>query len=132
MIHPFSGRFSQGFSLIELLCVLGIVSILTTLAYPNYTQYIMRAHLIDGQGALLDLAQQLEQHYLETNSYESAILTHKLSPGGWYQLSIIKATQADYLLEARQVGDKTNNPCVVLTLNASGHEGPTAACWSSS
>jgi prepilin-type N-terminal cleavage/methylation domain-containing protein len=46
----------QGFSLIELLIVLVIIGILSSLAIPSYNKYVLRAHVID----LLTVAQPIK------------------------------------------------------------------------
>lgn len=130
----------NGFSLIELLCVLGLMGLLASLAYPTYTQHLVHARRIDGQSALLDLAMRLEQHYLHTGTYNTAtlgagkktdILSCATSPGGHYQLHIKKATQKTFLLEAAALGAqaKQDVQCSHLTLDAHGHEGQAAVCW---
>ncbi|MDX2345479.1 MAG: type IV pilin protein [Legionella sp.] len=122
---------SNGFSLIELLCVLSLVGLLTTLAYPSYTKHLAHARRIDGQSALLDLATRLEAHHMHQNTYEHLKPNTSTSPGGWYQLKIIRATKNNYILEASAIGPqaKLDSQCKSLTLDANGHEGPQASCW---
>ncbi|MCH9689586.1 MAG: prepilin-type N-terminal cleavage/methylation domain-containing protein [Gammaproteobacteria bacterium] len=103
----------NGFSLIELMCVLGLIALLTTFAYPNYTRYLVHARHIDAQSALLDLATRLEQYHCRAHTYQTAtlgtgqstdVLSQNISPGGHYQLHITKATASYYALEAIPIG----------------------------
>ncbi len=141
----------KGFSLIELLIVMVIVGILTTIAYPSYKDYVARARRSDGQSALLDLASRLERFYSEHNTYQTAtiatgsstdILSKTTSPENWYTLSITSATANAYALQATPTGAQgtTDTKCQSLTFNnlgvkgvASGPAGaPTgtvANCW---
>ena len=42
-------RSSHGFTLIEIMVVVGIVAILSAIAYPSYRDYIVRGRLVDGE-----------------------------------------------------------------------------------
>jgi type IV pilus assembly protein PilE len=144
-------RFKRGFSLIELLIVLVIIGILTSIAYPSYREYITRARRSDGQAALLDLASRMERYYSENNTYQTAtigtggttdVLSTNSSPETWYTLSIITATNAAYTLQATPTGIQgtTDTRCQSLTINNLGAKGITtgpagnptgtiAQCW---
>lgn len=115
----------NGFSLIELLFVIGLIGLLTTLAYPNYTQYLTHARRIDGQTALLDLATQLEQHHAQAHTYQTAILNNPISAGQWYTLSIAHATQTTYRLKATPNKQQAtqDTTCQTLILDSTGQTG---------
>ena len=130
----------NGFSLIELLCVLGLIGLLSTLAYPSYTKHLVHTRRLDGISALFDLATRLEQYHTRTGTYKTAtlatgkktdVLSQEISPGGWYQLNITHATQSDYQLEAIPIGAqaKQDSKCSNLTLDDHGHQGSNKACW---
>jgi type IV pilus assembly protein PilE len=59
-------RPSFGFTLIELMVVIVIVSILVTIAIPMYTSQVQQSRRTDARTALLDLAGR-EERYLATN-----------------------------------------------------------------
>lgn len=124
----------KGFSLIELLCVLAIISILTVIAYPSYNEYLVRTRRLDAQTALLHLAGRLEQYYMREHTYDTATLAHdkthdvlnsNLSPGGWYTLTIEDVKQNTYQLQATPMGSQATQDtrCQSLTLSNTGIEG---------
>lgn len=131
-----------GFSMIELLIVLLIMGIL--LAYPllNVKQHINRTQRLDGQMALLDLANRMERYHATFHTYQHAsigsggstdVLSQDRSPEGYYQLRILQANDNHYLLQAKLRADraKTNAICATLTLNSQGEKsalGPDD-CW---
>ena len=140
-----------GFTLIEVVIVMAIVGILASIAYPSYQDHLTRARRSDGQSALLDLANRMEDYYSDRNSYQSAtvgtggghdVLSRSLTPTNGYTLEIIHATEDTYILQATPTGSqgKADTRCQSLTFNylgtkgiASGPQGaPTGTaeqCW---
>lgn len=59
----------HGFTLIEVLIVLAIVAILTSIALPNYSGYIVRSKRTEGQVALVEAMQRQERYFGRHNSY---------------------------------------------------------------
>ena len=63
---------SAGVTLIELLTVMVIVAILAAIAIPSYSNHMGKTRRKDAQTALMGLAQAMERHYTEKNTYTSA------------------------------------------------------------
>src|SRR5690242_20333581 len=55
---------ARGFTLIELMVAVVIISILVAVAYPAYQDQINRSRRAEGKAALLKAAQLLERNYL--------------------------------------------------------------------
>lgn len=143
--------YQSGFTLIELLIVIMLISLLVTLGYPSYQQYLEQARRIDGQAALLDLANRLEEYYAEHDTYATAtigthnsetdVLSYDTSSAGWYILSIISQDDTTFLIQATPQNAQENDTlCQSLTLNSAGEkaiaEGPRGVpagkieeCW---
>lgn len=142
---------NKGFTLIELMIVVVVIAILTTIAYPSYLEYITRARRSDGQAALLDLASRMEKYYSEQNTYQTAtiatggatdIRATNTSPDGWYTLSIPAQTATTYTLQATPLNSQGTSDlrCQSLTINSLGAKGigdgpggtptgPVNRCW---
>ncbi|MDO8261673.1 MAG: type IV pilin protein [Gallionella sp.] len=58
-----------GFTLIELMIVVAIVAILTSIAYPAYTSSILKGKRAEGRAALAELMQQQERYMTQNNTY---------------------------------------------------------------
>jgi type IV pilus assembly protein PilE len=65
---------SKGFTLIELMVVIAIIGILSAIAYPNYTDYILKGHRTNAQSELLQLAGTQERIFLNSNSYSPTLV----------------------------------------------------------
>lgn len=131
----------KGFTLIEVMIVVVIIGILSAIAYPSYTEYVMRANRSEGQAYLIDVAARQERFYSQNNSYvnkESDVgklgLSGNKSPTGKYTLSIsVHVGDGGYTLTAANgFGD---DACGNLTLNGVGVKSRTgsgkseAECW---
>lgn len=66
-------RPAAGFSLMELLMALAIVSILTVIAVPAYQQYVERAREGDAQAYLTGLSGRLQTYRMGHRVYPSAL-----------------------------------------------------------
>jgi type IV pilus assembly protein PilE len=65
-------RRATGFTLIEVLIVVGIVGFLAAIALPAYTDYILRSKLTEGVSNLSDMRVKLEQYFLDNRTYVGA------------------------------------------------------------
>jgi len=61
----------RGFTLIELMIVLAVVAVLTAIAYPSYTSYILKGKRATAQSALMDMASKEMAFVLDRRRYGS-------------------------------------------------------------
>lgn len=132
-----------GFSLIELLIVVAIISILSALCIPLYSQHFVREKRLEAEITLSKLALAMENYYTVHNSYEEASLeslgfVEKIA-GDRYQLAIIKATNNEFELAAAPLNNQAekDSRCGTLILNSTGEKnisgtGLVTDCWQSS
>ncbi|OAI21154.1 pilus assembly protein PilE [Methylomonas lenta] len=136
----------HGFTLIELMITVAIVGILASIALPSYQDSVMKSRRRDAQGALMGLANAMERHFTETNSYLGAAdsgadtgspaiyATQSPVDGGtaFYNLTISAATSTTFTLTAAPTGAQANDICGSLTLTNTGARdftGTGADCW---
>ena len=137
-----------GFTLIELMIVVAIVGILTSVGYPSYQHYIQKAKRSEAEAALVSMATAMEQWRVENNynytvvnvgAGSTAIFSDQVPTDGsgtkTYTLSISTLAAGNYTLTATPVAPQDSDSCGVLTLDSTGVKGAngiapdTAGCW---
>jgi type IV pilus assembly protein PilE len=63
------GPLRSGFTLIELMVAVAIVSILTAVALPLYSNYVLRSAVQEGVQALAADRVKMEQYFMDNRSY---------------------------------------------------------------
>lgn len=75
-----SGRRATGFTLVELLIAVAIVGILGAIAYPAYTQHVVKGNRAAAEAYLLSLAQAETDYFADARSYTTSTATLHLDP----------------------------------------------------
>lgn len=63
---------TAGFTLIELMIAVGIISILSAIAIPSYTGYVQRGKIAEATSQLATMAVKLEQYFQDNRTYAGA------------------------------------------------------------
>jgi type IV pilus assembly protein PilE len=129
-------------SLIELLTVMVIIGILSSIAIPAYRAYVIRANRTDAKTSLMFYAGALERCYTRNNSYDPAgagcnVSLPRLSDNGYYQITVSPTppTTTFTLTAAPQGAQTSDTGCGSFTLtstNGRGISGGTKTaqeCW---
>jgi len=66
-------KAQNGFTLIELMITVAIIGILTAIAYPSYSQYIIKSNRSAAEGFMLTVAGKQEQYMLDARAYANSI-----------------------------------------------------------
>ncbi len=64
-----STRRRRGFTLLELMITVVIISILAAIAYPSYLSQVRKSYRAEAQADLMELASFMERYFTENSSY---------------------------------------------------------------
>jgi type IV pilus assembly protein PilE len=120
-----------GFSLMEIIIVLLIVSILSLQAIPLYTQPRLAVQQSIAKVALFKVANSLEQHYLHQHTFRGFVINDSLE---YYDLSLVKLGEESYTLAAIPKNKVTDDLCGTFFLDQDGMQSVSGsagvvACW---
>lgn len=130
---------ADGFTLMETLIALAVVSVLLAAALPTYTQSRTRVERNEGRIALLRLATQQVTHYIQQGRYASdmtelgflepiALTEHER-----FRLEVSESSQSGFTLRATRVNPASDDQCQWFSLDQSQRRasGPAdnQTCW---
>lgn len=131
-----NGKPSRGFTLIEVMITVAIIGILAAIAYPSYTQYIIRANRSAAQAQMLDIANRQQQFLLANRAYATTTalgdsgytLPTELNTKYTFAIDVGTGTVPTYTITftPKSTGPQANDGA--LTLNQDGVKGCDPAC----
>ena len=127
---------TKGFTLIELMIALAVVSILIATALPSYRDYGRRAVRTEAQSYLISAQVRQQQFLVDTRAYAATVadlgvpLPNRVTAAYDLSLTVVAGTPSTYTLTATPKNDQTSEACGVLSVRHDGAK--TAAksgCW---
>ena len=129
-----------GFTLVELLMVIGILGLLSAIAYPAYRESVRKGRRTEAQSALIELNQFMERYYTENGRYvdvdgDPPALPFSRVPrdGGaaLYDLSVTATAEAFTISAQPVVGSaQGSDRCGELKITEAGAKSASVTdCW---
>ncbi len=121
-------RAVRGFSLIELMIVVGVAAIIATIAIPNYQEHSKKGRRAAAAAALIDATSRQEQFFLDNKAYTTTIIVGGLNmaavtEGGTYVLSVDAPNVACpmnrcFRVRATPQGTQIGDTCGTMTIDS--------------
>ena len=127
---PFRSR-SPGFTLVELLIAVAVVGILSAIAYPAYSKYVVKGNRAAAQAYLLNLAQAETEYFADARSYATTTTALNLAPpanvSAKYniQIDVTAGPPSTFTLSAIPIVGGQQDGDGTLTIDNSGARTPT-------
>lgn len=109
----------KGFTLLELLIAVAILSILTLIAYPSYKAYTRRIRLSEVKSTLLMNAQNLERYYRQKGTFDNYNQA-KLKQNKYFNITLSKVSPDHFTLKAAPDPMTNEGETCIVTLNDGG------------
>lgn len=133
----------NGYSLIELIVTLAVISILASIAIPTYKSYTLKTRRSEGRAFVMEIMQRQEKYYTENNTYTTDLTqlgyssSTPTSEQGYYQVSAAAAADGianNVILTAQPQGNQANDSeCGSFIINSNGSKTTSTSsttCWS--
>ena len=129
----------RGITLLELMIVVVVLTLLITVAVPNYLEFSARAKRTEARAALLQIATNQEREYLQNNEYTEDMtrLGFELpdcneSGSGAYDICVAEATANNFRATASwKLGGAEAGKCALFEIDGRGvkRSEPDTDCW---
>lgn len=126
---------AAGFTLIELMLVIGVIAVLSAIAYPSYLDQVRKSRRGAVKADLVEYAQRAERQHSSSNTYAGYALPYTVSPreGGtaYYNLKV-DTTQSTFTITATPQGSQAKDKCGEMTIDQANRktaETTLSECW---
>jgi type IV pilus assembly protein PilE len=122
-------RNERGFTMLEMMMVLVVIVVLTSIALPAYNSTMVRSNRAAAQSYLMDLANREEQYLSDARTYTTsvgALLATPGSVGPYYAVAITVPSGGSianaYLITATPIATSIQKNDGALTIDQDGNK----------
>jgi type IV pilus assembly protein PilE len=122
-----------GFTLIELMITVAVVSILAAVAYPSYQEHLRKSRRAEAQAFMMTLASRQQQFMVDTRSYAATVaaagvpVPSNVEKG--YTTALVVAGNT-FTLTLTPTSIQSADACGTLAIDQGGTKTPSSSgCW---
>lgn len=132
-----SSNTARGFTLIEVMVVIGVISVLAAIAWPMFTEQSLKNGRANAVIALTRISNELNKYYSDNEGYTGYTVSTAVNNGlKNYTITLTQLTASQFTVTATPTGAQAADAdCTTLTINHLGQKGYTGAapssarCW---
>jgi len=132
-----AANIARGFTLIEVMVVIGVISVLAAIAWPMFTEQSLKNGRANAVIALTRISNELNKYYSDNEGYTGYTVSTAVNNGlKNYTITLTQLTASQFTVTATPTGAQAADAdCTTLTINHLGQKGYTGAapssarCW---
>lgn len=128
-------RRCAGFTLIEMMITVAVVSILAAIAYPSYQDQVRKSRRAEAQSLLMDISTRQQQRLLDVRNYAASTaelnvsVPSSMAPHYSITMAAPASTPPSFTATATPKPGQDKDKCGTMTLNNAGAKTPASGCW---
>jgi type IV pilus assembly protein PilE len=137
-----NGSRQHGLTMIELMITVAVIAILSSIAYPLYSNYVTKSRRAEAKSMIMQIMQAQQRNYTANSTYVTDLTSigftsssNVLSESGYYKVSAASCGSGiTSCVKLTAVPQFTDTDCGSLTYESTGVKGETGTstvdkCW---
>jgi len=122
---------AAGFTLIELMIVVAVITLLAAIAFPAYTEQVRSSRRAQAQAHMTEMQQCMERFNTANATYTGGTARCEIADTTLYNYTLTVASRSAFTIAAAPLAGQTSDSCGSLGLNQAGQKTHSSGtnCW---